>query len=332
MNKGGINQKDEYLTRQNETTKLQTDRLLRMGNQNKDYDYLEEMKNSKMNPIKYDKFKPSDPPSYDFEMELVFNPVLNSDYTNYEIDTLIHKELYVIDVNRKKDVPTPMVARNKDQESEVDKKFGAVLASGNIKAKKHFTGDINKLMAWEPYFYVLRKYTFYFYKSETASSQDFELEIVEKSIDTNMENIEAFAVSDNFYVKKDKSSKQFRQLVTTIAYWRSYLMVLRLARPASSQAGQRFHGERQRHTHHGVPKIQAKGLQSFQERKLDHLHLPEYSPLEDPGEDQIKVRRDLLPQRHDVHAELPLHQRSHVFPQDQHRSSAQPPLETVSPC
>ena len=53
-------------------------------------------------------------------------------------------------------------------------------------------------------------------------------EIMEKSIDTNMENIESFAVTDNFYVKKDSSSRVFRSLVTQIAYWRSYLMIYAL--------------------------------------------------------------------------------------------------------
>lgn len=43
-----------------------------------------------------------------------------------------------------------------------------------------------------------------------------------------MENIESFAVTDNFYVKKDANSKIFRSLVTKIAYWRSYLMIYAL--------------------------------------------------------------------------------------------------------
>lgn len=74
----------------------------------------------------------------------------------------------------------------------------------------------------------MRKYTFYFYKSETSDSQEFMCEIMEKTIDTNMENIESFAVTDNFYVKKDSSSRVFRSLVTQIAYWRSYLMIYAL--------------------------------------------------------------------------------------------------------
>lgn len=45
---------------------LQEERLDRMGIQKQDYSYADEMKNSKMNPIKYNKIKAVDPPIYSF--------------------------------------------------------------------------------------------------------------------------------------------------------------------------------------------------------------------------------------------------------------------------
>lgn len=181
-----------------------------------------------MTPVKYQKINTNNPPpSFNFESDLIFSVTNNSDYLKYDIETLEYKEPVSENVQYER-VPTPKVAQMQGIEEYINEKFGRDVASGNIQAKKHFTGEINQLSRYKEYFYVLRKYTFYFYLSDMSDSQEFSEEIMERSIDTNMENRESFAVTDNFYVRKDNQSRLFRKLVTDIAYWRSYLMLYAL--------------------------------------------------------------------------------------------------------
>lgn len=83
-----------------------------------------------------------------------------------------------------------------------------MIQTGYLTAKKYREdgADRTSTLAWNNYFYALRRFTYYFYSGEVQESQIFDIEIMEKALDKNMENLESFGIEEDFYVKKDEKS------------------------------------------------------------------------------------------------------------------------------
>lgn len=81
------------------------------------------------------------------------------------------------------------------------------------------------MLNWNTYFYVLRRFTYYFYLNELQPGQSFEVEVTEHALDRNLENLESFAIEEDFYIRKDDKAVEFRRMVEDIVYFRAFNLV-----------------------------------------------------------------------------------------------------------
>lgn len=78
-----------------------------------------------------------------------------------------------------KKVPTPMYCDEKNLTEAIDRDYSPPLITGYLTAKKYSGGggDRKSTLTWGNYFYVLRRFVFYFYTKEVQDGQLFYVEI-----------------------------------------------------------------------------------------------------------------------------------------------------------
>lgn len=66
-----------------------------------------------------------------------------------------------------------------------------MIQTGYLTTKKYREdgADRTSTLAWNTYYYALRRFTYYFYSNDNQDSQIFDIEITEQALDKNMENI-----------------------------------------------------------------------------------------------------------------------------------------------